>query len=91
MTGRDTRWRITGAVLGVGACTAAAWDTDGSPLTLLHFLLAILGIVLIVNGKRVAIILQAQRRGHGQTAAAIHAQRIRRRRSERTEGGPSSS
>lgn len=81
MTRRDRLWRAAGVILFVGGCAASAVDTDGSPLTLLYFGSAILGIVLILNGKRVAIFWQAERRGHCDTAAAIRAERLRRKRS----------
>jgi hypothetical protein len=47
---------------------------------LVHFLAAIAGLVLMVNGKRLAVFFQAERRGHCDTAAAVHAARLRRRR-----------
>lgn len=79
MTRRDRLWRVAGVVLIGSGCAAAAIDTGGSPLTLLFFLMAILGIVLASNGKRVAILWQAERRGHCDTVSVIHAQRVRRR------------
>lgn len=82
MTRRDRLWRAAGAVLAIGGCAAAALDADGSPMTLPFFLSAIVGIVLMLNGKRVAVLWQAERRGHCDTAAAIHAQRVRRRESQ---------
>lgn len=86
MTRRDIFWRAAGAALTVGGCVASAVGTEGSPLTLLYFGAAILGIVLMLNGKRVAITWRAERRGHCNTAAAIHAQRVRRRQ-RAVEGG----
>lgn len=79
MTRRDRLWRAAGAVLATGGCAGAALDSDGSPMTLLFFVSAIVGIVLMLNGKRVAVLWQAERRGHCDTVAAIHAQRVRRR------------
>lgn len=79
MTGRDLVWRTAGACLFVGGCAASTIARDGSPLVVLYFLVAILGIVLVLNGKRVAVVIQAERRGHCNTAAAIHAARVRRR------------
>lgn len=91
MTRRDMLWRATGAILFVSGCAASAIDADGSRLTLLYFGSTILGIVLILNGKRVAISWQAERRGHCDTAAVIHAQRIRRRKHELESTGRGSS
>lgn len=78
MTGRDLVWRAAGACLFVGGCTASAIARDGSPWVGLHFLIAVLGIVLVLNGKRVAVAIRAERRGHCNTAAAVHAARLRR-------------
>lgn len=80
MTRRDVRWRSAGVMLGVGSCIAGLLDRDGSPRTLFYFLAAIFGVVLMLNGKRVAVAWQAERRGHGDMAGAIHAQRLRRYR-----------
>lgn len=79
MTGRDLVWRTAGACLFVCACAASKIARDGSPWVVLDFLVAILGIVLVLNGKRVAVAIRAERRGHCNTAAAIHAARARRR------------
>ena len=80
MTGRDKRWRAAGAALAIGSCTATRLDPDGSPLTLLWFLLAIAGLVLMLNGKRVATAWRAERSGHCHTAEAIPAARVCHRR-----------
>ena len=79
MTGRDLAWRAGGLALAVGGCAASLLDRSGSPFTIIYFLLTIAGLVLLLNGKRVAIALQAERRGHCDTAAAVHAGRVRRR------------
>ncbi|MBB3912612.1 hypothetical protein [Sphingomonas desiccabilis] len=78
MTGRDLRWRAAGLLVSAAACAGTFFHRDGSPLTIVSFLLAIVGIVLMLHGKRVAVALRAERRGHCQTAAAIHTQRMRR-------------
>ena len=85
MTGRDFRWRAAGLLLSAIACAGTFLHRDGSPLTIVFFLGAICGIVLMLHGKRVAVALRAERRGHCQTAAVIHTQRMRRqeRRSDR--------
>lgn len=79
MTHRDLCWRAAGLALVAAGCVAGSTDVDGSPWTLLYFLAAILGIVLMVNGKRVSTVWKAERRGHRDTATIIHAQRLRRR------------
>lgn len=80
MTRRDVRWRAAGVVVSVGACAAGLLDRDGSPRTLLYFLAAIIGIVLMVNGKRVLVAWKAERRGHGDLTGALGARRLRRYR-----------
>ena len=80
MTGRDLRWRAIGVTLAIGGCGATLLDREGSPAIIIYFLAAILGLVLMINGKRVAIVWQAERRGHPDTAAAVHAGRLRRYR-----------
>lgn len=79
MTRRDACWRGAGAVLSGGAC-AATLVLDGAVLALVLFPVTLLGIVLMVNGKKVATALRAERRGHCHTAAVIHAERVRRHR-----------
>lgn len=84
MTGRDICWRVVGAALTIAACTAAkVGGTEGSPLILVYFAGAILGIVLLFNGKMVMTVWRAERSGHQDTAAAIHAARVRRHRRRR--------
>lgn len=78
MTRRDLAWRATGLTLSLGGCAADMVHRSGSPLTLLYFLAAIIGIVLVLNGKRVATAWKAERRGHWNTAATIHERRVRR-------------
>jgi hypothetical protein len=79
MTKRDMLWRGAGAVMSLGA-GATALATDSAPLVVLLFLMILLGLTLMINGKRVAIALQAERRGHHHTAETIHARRVRRHR-----------
>lgn len=83
MTRRDLRWRAAGLALSAGGCAAGLLHRAGSPFTLLYFVAAILGIVLMLNGKRVPIAFAAERRGHRDTAATIHARRSRRRQASR--------
>lgn len=79
MTRRDVVWRAFGASLSIGGCVAASM-LDRPPLTVGLFLVVLAGLTMMINGKRVGIMLQAERRGHCHTVTAIHAERIRRRR-----------
>ncbi len=79
MTRRDILWRTIGIALTVGACSVAA-ALDMSALAMLLFPIALLGLTLAINGKRVVVALRAERHGHCHTAEAIHAVRVRRRR-----------
>ena len=79
MTRRDVLWRAIGVVLAVGACGVAA-AVNGSAMAMLVFPIALLGLTLMINGKRVVVVLRAERHGHGHTAEAIHAVRLRRSR-----------
>ena len=54
--------------------------TDSAPPVVPLFLVILLGLTLMINGKRVAIAFQAERRGHHHTAEIIHARRVRRHR-----------
>lgn len=79
---RDMRWKVTGVVLCVAACCVSVAvnlsSVNGSPLTVLCFLVATAGIVLMIGGKRVGTFWRAERRRHSETAAAVHARRHRR-------------
>lgn len=77
MTRRDMIWRATGAALFAGACTSALF-TDGSPLAVLLLPLALIGLAFMVHGKRVGVVLRAERRGHFHTASVVHARRRHR-------------
>ena len=85
MTARDLRWRMAGIAMTAGGCAAGLLDRSGSPLVILYFVLAVLGNVLMLNGKRIATMWRAERTGHQETAAAVHAGRVRRRRREGAE------
>ena len=86
MTLRDMMWRAGGLALFGTAC-AIGFDnrfSDGSVATtssavpgLLSFGLAIMGIVLLVHGKRVALAWRIERSRHRNLAATIHARRQR--------------
>ncbi len=79
MKRRDIVWRGIGLAMAAGACGVATM-TGGSALAMLAFPIALLGLTLMINGKRVVVALRAERHGHGHTAEAIHAVRLRRTR-----------
>ncbi len=80
MTRRDLAWRASGAALFAAAATVGFISRGGSAavLGLPAFCLALLGIVLIVQGRRVPAALRIERSGHRTLAQAIH-ERHRRR------------
>jgi hypothetical protein len=78
VTHRDLAWKATGVALFAGACTACLM-LDRSPLMVPLFIVALLGLPLMIHGKRVAQVFRAERRGHYHTATAVHAARVRRR------------
>lgn len=78
MTRRDLQWRCGGLALTAFSCTMCL-TVDSSPLVVLFFPLALLGLPLMIHGKRVRQLLRAERRGHGHTAGVVHAARLRLR------------
>jgi hypothetical protein len=78
MTRRDRWWRAGGAVL-TGGSTALCVTLDGSVLAVALLPPALLGVPLMVHGRRVGQAVRAQWRGHRRTALAIHAARLRAR------------
>lgn len=80
MTWRDLGWRTSGALLYAGGCGGALLNEQGSTWVMIEFLGVIVGMVLMLNGKRVAVALRAELRGHPRTADAVHAARLQRRR-----------
>jgi hypothetical protein len=80
MTRRDLQWRAAGGLLFFGGCAGPQLSAEGSAWVILHFFAAMTGIVLMANGKRVAVVLKAERSGHCATATAVHQGRTRRRR-----------
>ncbi len=78
MTRRDLQWKASGIALTGGSC-AMCLLLDSSPLTILFFLTALLGLPMMIHGKRVGQLFRAERRGHCHTAEAVHAARVRRR------------
>ncbi|OJU22422.1 MAG: hypothetical protein BGN95_09520 [Sphingomonas sp. 66-10] len=83
MTARDFAWRALGALLMIGSYAASALvPTAVARATALPgFAVAIAGLVLLVQGKRVALALRIERGRHRELPRAIHARhRIRRAR-----------
>lgn len=80
MTARDIAWRSLGAAMTLGAVVATLMEPAGSLLALFWFLVALGGVLLLLNGKRLPQALRAERRGHYHTAEVIHAARIKRGR-----------
>lgn len=78
MTRRDLRWKAGGFALLASSC-AMCLLLDGSPALIVFFPLALLGLPLMIHGKRVGQVLQAERKGHSHTVEAVHAARVRRR------------
>jgi hypothetical protein len=78
MTRRDLRWKAGGLALTATAC-ALCGAADASPLMIVVFPLALLGLPLMIHGKRVGQMVRAERRGHRHTIDVVHAARMRRR------------
>ena len=78
MTRRDLQWKAGGFALLASSC-AMCLALDGSPAMIVFFPLALLGLPLMIHGKRVGQLLRAERRGHSHTANVVHAARVRRR------------
>ncbi|WP_375381815.1 hypothetical protein [uncultured Sphingomonas sp.] len=86
MTRRDWAWRSSGFAMLAGSCVAAHLGFGGTAAGPGYFIAAIVGIVLLVNGHRVLVMIQAERRGHAMTAQVIHARRIRRYAAQHPQG-----
>ncbi|MDX5984254.1 hypothetical protein [Sphingomonas echinoides] len=82
MTPRDRAWRGVGVVAFLFAAGVGLADRldGGSLLALPAFALALIGLVLIVQGKRVAAAVRVERSRHRTLVAAIRAQRAARTR-----------
>ena len=78
MTRRDLQWKVGGFALTTASCVMCL-AVDSSPLTIVFFLSALLGLPLMIHGKRVMQVFRAERHGHCHTADVVHAARIRRR------------
>ncbi|MDF0486672.1 hypothetical protein PX554_00900 [Sphingomonas sp. H39-1-10] len=77
MTRRDLAWRCGGAVLFGLACANALVDrqSNGGVDGVVRFVLAIFAIVLMLQGKRVALLVRIERSRHRLLASAIRARR----------------
>jgi type IV secretory pathway TrbF-like protein len=86
MTARDLAWRIGGGALFGIACAIgqsrsfASSGGIGTLLGLVAFVLAIAGVVLLAQGKRIPMAFRVERSGHRNLVAAIHSRRQRRGR-----------
>jgi hypothetical protein len=86
MTARDLAWRIGGAALFGLACaigqSRSVSSSDGidTLFGLVAFVLAIAGVVLLVQGKRIPMAFRVERSGHRNLVAAVHSRRQRRAR-----------
>ena len=78
MTRRDLQWKAGGFALTAVSC-ALCMAVDGSPFIVLFLPLALLGLPLMIHGKRVGQLFRAERRGHSQTVDVVHAALVRRR------------
>jgi len=76
MTRRDLKWRLGGFFLFSGG-GASCLALDGAPVSLLIYPLALLGLPLMIHGKRVGQVLGALRHDHDSTIDALHAARSR--------------
>lgn len=79
MTRRDRAWRAAGAALFAAACAIGVINRlDGGSAGLPGFGLAVLGLVLLVQGKRVPAAMRVERSPHRTLARAIRQRRARR-------------
>lgn len=80
MTRRDLAWRASGIVVFAAAATLGILSRggDAAVLGLPAFCLAVLGTVLILQGRRVPAALRIERSEHRALARAIHERRRQR-------------
>jgi hypothetical protein len=80
MTHRDLAWRSLGVALVVVAVTARIADGAGTHagLSVAAFILTLIGLTLIVQGKRVSAALRVERSRHRMLAQAMRDRRRRR-------------
>ena len=80
MTHRDLAWR--GAGLALITASAVIGSASSNPTRLLAFALAVCGLVLLVQGRRVPAALRVERSRHRGLPQAIRERRRKRWGSE---------
>ncbi|WP_174291575.1 hypothetical protein [Sphingomonas bacterium] len=76
-THRHLPWRVGGLSLMAAGCASAAIGDGASAMwSLAGFVLAIVGLVLVVQGGRVPLALRVERSRHRELPMAIHARRL---------------
>lgn len=75
MTRRDLAWRSAGVALFATATAIGLQDGLSGDVKLLGFALALVGLVLIVQGRRVPAAWRIERSRHRALTQAIHARR----------------
>jgi hypothetical protein len=85
MTMRDLAWRVAGVMLiGLGCMPGIALPSDETALRAMlaipGVLSVVVGLVLAINGKRVATALRVERSRHRHLPFIIHERRVRRGR-----------
>lgn len=86
MTRRDLQWKASGFLLTAISCSLCS-AVDNSPLRIVFLPLALLGLPLMIHGKRVGQMFRAERRGHSHTVDVVHTARVRRRGQARDDHG----
>lgn len=76
MSARHISWRATGVLL---FALAGALGPGSGGVGVLRFLLAVAGIVLLVQGRRAPLALRVERSRHRDLPHAIHEGRLARR------------
>jgi hypothetical protein len=81
MTQRDLFWRTAGAALvGIGyTLTRIATDAAADLVGIAGLLVAAVGLLLVLAGKKVPLALRVERSRHRELPGAIHASRRARR------------
>lgn len=80
MTRRDLAWRCGGvALFGLASANVLIDRQSNNGVDgLVRFLIAIFAVVLMFQGKRVALLFRIERSRHRTLASAIHARRARK-------------
>jgi hypothetical protein len=85
MTRRDFRWRVLGAVLFIGGPSLALLTPGRAAgphglVTVLCLVATLLGLVLLIRGRKVALALRVENSPHRMLPALLHERRLKRRR-----------